>query len=253
MGNATAAAKMTATAVNLGTAEQPDYRVRLEGVDAGELPLDIVDPTLQDQKTTGELAQYVVNNSGKVVTSASRQISISDGLTVNLAVSEFRASGEYYGDPIHLGARPVHSRLLPMPTTRVVDSLDAQHGPRKVALGGPSVISDLSSALSAMGTYTRSSTGANGLAGIGLDLGSDGKLTFNQFTLIGADFSNSSTVTNFFGSATGGGFLKMATDTSERRVGFHLRPAGDGEDQYSRNKSTPPTNGSRPSRSRSTC
>ena len=36
---------------------------------------------MQDQKTTGELAQYVVNNSGKVVTSATRQVSISDGLT----------------------------------------------------------------------------------------------------------------------------------------------------------------------------
>src|SRR5436309_1590425 len=61
--NATAAAKITATMVNLGTANAPDYRVQLQGDSPGALALDIVDANLQNQTTTGELAQYVVNNS----------------------------------------------------------------------------------------------------------------------------------------------------------------------------------------------
>ena len=50
----------------------------------GALPLDIVDSSLQNQTTTGALAKYEINNSGKVVTSSSRQVSISDGVTLSL-------------------------------------------------------------------------------------------------------------------------------------------------------------------------
>jgi flagellar capping protein FliD len=93
----------------------------------------------------------------------------------------------------------------------VVDSLDAQHGATQGALGGNTVVSDLARALTSLGTYNDSASAASGLAAIGLDLGSDGHLSFNQFTLIAADLSNSSTVTNFFGSVNGGGFLKTAS------------------------------------------
>jgi len=207
--NATAAAKITATAVNLGTAEAPDYRLRLEALAEGELPLDVVDPSLQDQKTTGELAQYVVNNSGKVVTSVTRQVSISDGITVNLLSANS-------GNPVSITITRSTSALATAISAfadaynEVVDTLDAQHGADQGVLGGNSVVADLASALASLGTYNDSATAANGLAAVGLDLGSDGHLTFNQFTLMAADLSNSSTVTNFFGSADEGGFLKMA-------------------------------------------
>ncbi|MCX6627569.1 MAG: hypothetical protein NTW28_08070, partial [Candidatus Solibacter sp.] len=40
----------------------------------------------------------------------------------------------------------------------------------------------------------------------------DGHLTYNAFTLMAADLTSSTSVTAFLGSATGGGFLKIATD-----------------------------------------
>ena len=209
--NATAAAKITASVVNLGTADAPDYRVQLQGNDAGALALDIVDANLQNQTTKGELAQYVVNNSGKVVTSASRQVSISDGLTLNLLSS---SSGKAVSITVSRSTSALGTAVAAFADAynSVVDALDGQQGSSQGALGGQSIVSDLKLALSGLGTYTASGAASGGLASIGLDLGTDGHLTFNQFKLIAADFSNPTAITGFFGSATSGGFLKVATD-----------------------------------------
>jgi len=43
-------------------------------------------------------------------------------------------------------------------------------------------------------------------------LETNGQITYNRLTLMSADLSSSNGVTGFFGSATGGGFLKSATD-----------------------------------------
>ena len=49
--------------------------------------------------------------------------------------------------------------------------------------------------------------------GLGLELDKTGHLTFNSFKLLASDLTNSTGVTAFLGSATGGGFLKLATDS----------------------------------------
>ena len=135
--NATAAAKITATVVNLGTADAPDYRVQLQGNDAGALALDIVDANLQNQTTTGELAQYVVNNSGKVVTSSSRQVSISDGLTLNLLSS---SSGKAVSITVSRSTSALGTAVAAFADAynSVVDALDGQQGSSQGALGGQS-------------------------------------------------------------------------------------------------------------------
>jgi flagellar capping protein FliD len=45
-----------------------------------------------------------------------------------------------------------------------------------------------------------------------LDLGANGQITYSPLTLMSADLASSSGVSSFLGSATGGGFLKNATD-----------------------------------------
>jgi flagellar capping protein FliD len=40
----------------------------------------------------------------------------------------------------------------------------------------------------------------------------NGQITYNPLTLMSTDFTSSAGVTSFLGSATGGGFLKNATD-----------------------------------------
>ena len=50
------------------------------------------------------------------------------------------------------------------------------------------------------------------LHSIGLDLQKDGTMTFTALNLMSAELSNPAGVTAFLGTATGGGFLKAATD-----------------------------------------
>jgi flagellar hook-associated protein 2 len=78
-------------------------------------------------------------------------------------------------------------------------------------LQGQSIVNQLSNILSRISTY--SGTGqVNGLEPLGLDLGTNGQLTYTPMTLMATDLSSSAGVTSFLGSATGGGFLKNATD-----------------------------------------
>jgi len=89
--------------------------------------------------------------------------------------------------------------------------LDKQRGQTGGPLQGQAIINSLSQALASISTYS-SSDSIGSLASLGLDLGTDGQITYQETTLLAADFSNSSGVAAFLGSATGGGFLEAATN-----------------------------------------
>jgi flagellar capping protein FliD len=89
-----------------------------------------------------------------------------------------------------------------------VDELDLQRGASQGSLGGQSIVSDLKDALRGISTYKES----GGPIMFGLELGTDGHFAFDQFKLFYADLGSSNSVTSFFGSATGGGFIQLATD-----------------------------------------
>jgi flagellar hook-associated protein 2 len=92
-----------------------------------------------------------------------------------------------------------------------VTELGTQRGQTTGALQGQSIVNQLSNLLSSISTYS-SSGQFSGLASLGLDLGTNGQITYNALTLMSADLTSSTGVTAFLGSATGGGFLKSATD-----------------------------------------
>lgn len=210
--NTQASAKVVATVVNLGTATQPDNRIQLAAVANGAISLDIVDPSLQDQQTTGALAQYVVGDSGKVVTGTSRTVSISTGLTVTMNAGD---SGTAVNITVSRSTSAVSAALTTLTTAynAAVDALDAQKGQTAGALGGQIIVNDLKQSLSGLVTYSDSASSLGGLSALGLTLNSDnsGHVTFNQFNLMAADLSDSTGVTSFLGTATTGGFLKYAT------------------------------------------
>ena len=86
--NAKAGDKVRATVVNVGSNDQPDYRISLQAAKLGPNTLDIKDgaASLQTPQVDGAMATYVVNGSVKadgspnVVSSASRSVSIAAGL-----------------------------------------------------------------------------------------------------------------------------------------------------------------------------
>jgi flagellar hook-associated protein 2 len=210
--NATYGSLVRATVVNVGSSTAPDYRISLQGAKLADTPVDLKDGgvSLQSAQAQGKPAQYVVNNSGNVVQSDSRTVNIATGLNVTLLSSS--------DTPVDITVTRPTSALsdalsaFAAAYNAAVDELDLQRGQGGGSLQGQPSINQVSRTLSGIATYVASAGGVGGLADLGMDLGADGKITFNEFTLVAADLTNPSGVTSFFGSATGGGFLKAATD-----------------------------------------
>jgi flagellar hook-associated protein 2 len=197
--------------VDLGTGGSPDYRIALQGPAGTTYDIQKTTATnYQKEQTAGALASYEVNSSGVTNTSTTRNITISDGITATLV-------GTSGGSPVGITVTRSTSALdtalsgFTDAYNAAVDELGTQRGQSAGALGGQSIVNQLSSLLSSISTYS-SSGQINGLSTLGLDLGTDGHITYNNFTLMAADLASSTSVTSFLGSATGGGFLKTATD-----------------------------------------
>jgi flagellar capping protein FliD len=208
-----------ASVVNLGTTGSPDYRISLQNNTGGAATLDIqrTGTSVQKEQTVGALASYEMNNSGVTATSNTRNITVSTGITATLLGTSTSAAAPTTTLPVDITVTRSTSALgtaisgLADAYNAAVDELGAQRGQSAGALGGNVIVSQLSSLLSSISTYS-SNGSINGLIGLGLELGSDGHLTYNFGNLMSAEFSSSTSVTAFLGSTTGGGFLKSATD-----------------------------------------
>lgn len=207
--NLAAGGKVQATVVNVGP---NDSRISLKSTTLGPATLDIMDgsTSLQQQGPAGQLASYAVDGNPPV-TSTSRAVALAPGLTVNLMASD---SGTPVNITVSRSTSALSSALSSFADAynSAVDSVDAQRGQSQGALVGQSIIGHLSQTLSSLSTFTSPGSSISGLSALGFDLGTDGHLTFNQFSLISTDLTNSAGITAFLGSATGGGFLKVATD-----------------------------------------
>jgi flagellar hook-associated protein 2 len=201
-----------ATVVNVGSSSSPDYRIALQNQALGDQPVDIQlnGTSLQNQQTVGALAQYEVNGSGITVSSDTRAVTISPGLTVNLQQQTV--------SPVNITVTRSTTALanaLQSFTTAynaAADAVSAQRGQNAGPLQGQNIVFQLSSALSSIATYSGDGS-FGGLAGLGLTLGTNGHFTFDQTALLGADLTSSSAVNAFLGSASGGGFLQVASNT----------------------------------------
>ena len=166
--------------------------------------------SLQNQQTAGSLAQYQVDGSGTTVTSTSRDITVSTGVTLSLLATS--------ASPVDVTVTRSTSALSSALSTfadaynAAATELVGQRGQSGGALTGNSIVLSLQQTLSRLSTYSGSGGAVNGLSDLGLDLGTNGQITFTALTLDGTDIANSTGVTSFLGSATGGGFLQLATN-----------------------------------------
>ncbi len=203
--------KVRATVVNVGSGASPDYRISLQASTLGALTPDILDngASLQNQQTAGVQAHYIVNGSGKDVYSSTRTVTVATGITLNLLASSA-------GTPTNITVTRSTSALSTALSTfadaynAAGNALDQQRGQTAGALSGQSIVTDLQEVLRSLATYTTSGAVGN-LAALGLELDQNGKMSFNSFSLMGADLGNSSGVTAFLGSSSSG-FLQAATN-----------------------------------------
>jgi flagellar hook-associated protein 2 len=211
--NAAAGGAVQATVVNVGSADSPDERISMQSVALGDLPVDIQlnGTSLQTQQTQGELASYIVNDSGNIVQSSSPSVEISDGVTVTMLASDD-------GTPVNItltrSTEAVSDALSAFATAynAAVTAVGAQRGSSGGALAGQSIVYALGQTLSSVATYSSPGSAVPDLDAVGLDLQPDGTMTYTEANLMATELSNPGGLAAFLGSATGGGFLQAATD-----------------------------------------
>src|ERR1039458_804305 len=192
---------VNATAVNVGSASSPNYKISLQSTSLGATTLDIQNSSgtsLQTQQQPGEEASYEVDNSGVTVQSTSRTVTISTGLNLTLLA----ASTGPVDVTVSRSTAALGTALSTFADSynAAVDELGKQRGQSAGPLQGQAIVNSLSQALGSLSTYSSSGSIGN-LSSLGLSLGADGHLTYNALTLLGTDFGNSSGVATFLGSA----------------------------------------------------
>lgn len=208
--------KVRAIVVNVGSSSSPDYRISLQAVQLGTGIPDFLDNSASLQSgTAGSEAEYIVNGVTPSVHSTSRTVSIAQGVTVNLLA----ASTGAVNITVTRSTSALSDALSAFVTAynAAVDDVDKQHGIGAGALTGQTVVNDLSQTLSGIVTYT-SAGNAVSLADLGLSLDQTGQMSFNPFTLMATEMSNSAGVASFIGSATSGGFLQNAISSLDTLI-----------------------------------
>jgi flagellar capping protein FliD len=202
-----------ATVVNVGSDSDPDQRISLQSTTLGPMTLDIQNSAgqgLQTGQTVGRPALYEVDDSGNIVTSDSRTVTVSNGVSLSLLSSD---PGTDAYVTVSQSPSALDSAMSAFTTAynQAVKDVDAQRGSNAGALQASPILNELQEALAAISTYSTSGA-VSGLNDLGLQLNDDGSITYTEGTLLSADIDNSSAVTSFLGSATGGGFLEAATN-----------------------------------------
>lgn len=200
-----------ATIVNVGSNSSPDYRLSVTSNHLAADTIQLNDGTndLLTTLSTGSPATYEVNGLNTPIQSDSSQVTLAPGLTVNLLQTTTA--------PVTISVSQNNGALSSSLSNFVtaynsaVDALAAQHGQNAGVLVGDGTVLQLGHALSALNTYSGGTGGLTTMADLGITLDSTtGHLSFDSSVLSGA---NTSTVQQFLGSVSSGGFLKMANDT----------------------------------------
>jgi flagellar hook-associated protein 2 len=211
--NSQAGDNVQASVVNVGSSSTPDYRISLQSTTLDDDPVDLQlnGSSLQTQQITGQAAQYQVNGSGLTVTSNTPTVTISPGLTVDLLASSATADNI----TVERSSTTLANALTNFTTAynAAATEVDGQRGQNAGPLQGQSIVFNLSEALGSIGTYSSGSGVISGLTDLGLTLGTNGQLTFNESTLLGSDLTNSSAIDSYLGSIAGGGFLQSVNNT----------------------------------------
>jgi flagellar hook-associated protein 2 len=203
-------APVQATVVNVGGSASPDYRLSIQGTQYSSAAIQLNDGA-QDLLTTlstGSSVAYQINGlPATPVTSTSRSLAISPGVTVNVLA----AGAANITVSQNAGALSTALSSFATSYNSVADELIKNRGQNGGALAGQSVLRQLSSVLSNLGNYSGTSPGGvNSLSDLGLSFDLNGHLQFDSSAFDSATSGSLTAALSFLGSETGGGFLQAA-------------------------------------------
>jgi flagellar hook-associated protein 2 len=197
-----------ATVVNVGSTSSPDYRLSVTSTNLAPDTIQLNDGSknLLTTLSTGAATSYTVN--GVSTTSSSPEVTLAPGLTVSLL--QQTASPVTITVAPNTGALSMALSGFATAYNAAVDALGQQHGQNAGALAGQSTILTLGQALSSINQYASPGSNPLSLASVGLNLDKTGHFSFDPTAL---NNLSPSTVQQFFGSLTSGGFLQAANTT----------------------------------------
>ena len=206
-------AGVQAAVVNVGSSTAPDYRLSLQSQVLGPVTMQLNDGTqalVTASGAAGVLAQYVVD--GKTVESDSDTITLAQGVTVQLTGTDSTASTvTVAGDASGIGSA---LQSLVSAYNSAMTELDNNRGQTDVALAGQSIVYQLTNDLQSLANYSAGSGSISSLSALGVTFSdTTGQLSFDQDTFDSATNGQADALQQFLGSATGGGFLQMATNS----------------------------------------
>lgn len=207
----TSGANLQATVVNVGGSGSPDYRLSVQSLNYAPDTIQLSDSgsntTLLNSITTGSSVQYQVNGQSSTLTSNSRTISLSTGLSIT-----FQGVGS---TTINVGqsVSGVGNALSSFVSAynSAVDALATNRGKNGGALSGQAIVYQLTNTLQTITKYMGSSGSVTSLASLGVTFDQTGHLSFDSSTFNQLAWSSPSSIMNFLGSETVGGFLQTAS------------------------------------------
>ena len=205
-------AGVQATVVDVGSPSAPDYRLSLQSDTLGPVTMQLNDGTqnlLTASGSPGTLAQYSIN--GQSVQSDSDTVTLAPGLTVQLTgTNSSPATLTVAAQPSNV-ANALQSFVSAYNTA--MTELAKNRGQGGGALAGDSIIYEITDSLQSLANYSTGAGGISSLSALGVTFDdTTGQLSFNIGTFDAATSGQSDALTQFLGSASGGGFLQTATN-----------------------------------------
>ncbi|HWF07560.1 MAG TPA: flagellar filament capping protein FliD [Bryobacteraceae bacterium] len=211
--NTQAGSQVHATLVNIGSNASPDYRLSLTAANLGTDAIGLTDSSgtnLISTSTPGALASYKVDG-GDSISSNTRALTLSPGLTVNLIGQS--TPGQATTITVRNDASQLASSFssFAQAYNTAANAVSQQHGQSGGALQGDSLLQSLSGVLSQLGTYSNGSP-EGALANFGITVDQTGQISVDTAAFTSAANANFSGLLTTLGSSDSGGFLKTATD-----------------------------------------
>ncbi|MFL6451187.1 MAG: flagellar filament capping protein FliD [Bryobacteraceae bacterium] len=201
-------ANVQATLVNVGSSSTPDYRVSIQGKKYAASSIQLSDRStpLLNTLTTGSNVTYQLNGQSNIISSDSRTLTLSTGLTVNV----LQAGSTDIN--VNQGSTQASNAINAFATAynNVVDELAKSRGKNGGALSGQSIVYTLSTSLRGILDTTAQSGSVKSLNDLGLSFDDNGHLNFDSSAFSTAASSSFSNILGFLGSESSGGFLKSA-------------------------------------------
>jgi flagellar hook-associated protein 2 len=212
--NATPAAGVQATLVNVGSSSSPNYELSLQNTAFGNVPITLTatgsSSNLLTPLAPGADFQYKVNGfPATALSSTSGSVTLSPGVTVSLlgtgtSTVTVAPSSASLSNALSSFANTYNS---------AVDELGKNIGKNGGALGGDNIVYTLQQTLNDIGTFNSATNGVTSLSDVGLTFDTSGHLNFDPTVLAGASGTQLTNIGSFLGGATSGGFLQFATNT----------------------------------------